>query len=123
MARTLFTGFVFAILVWANCGAIMGIGPRFLSMNTTLIIHAIGGPLGAAIAALIYFRFFGDLAPLNLAALFVGTALILDALVVSPFFVGNYGMFASPLGLWIPMALIFGVTWMTGFLMTERSTT
>lgn len=119
-ARTFFIAAALAVVVWANCGAIMGIGPQFLSMETTLIVHAIGGPLGAAVAAWIYYRFFGDLAPLSLATVFVGLALVLDALVVSPFFLGNYGMFASPFGLWFPMALIFAATWLTGTLMSER---
>ena len=120
MIQKFFVAFVFAVLVWANCGAIMGVGPQFMSMETTLIVHAIGGPLGAIIATMIYYRFFGDLAPLTLASIFVGTALALDALVVSPFFVGDYGMFASPFGLWIPMALIFGVTWLAGAWLARR---
>lgn len=120
MAKELSIAFAFAVAVWANCGAIMGIGPLFLSMETTLVVHAIGGPLGAAIATLFYYRFFGELAPLNLAALFVATALFLDAALVSPVFVGDYGMFASTVGLWIPMALIFGVTWATGSLLARR---
>ena len=41
---------ILAVLVWANCGAIMGIGPLFVSMETTMVVHAIGGPLGAAVA-------------------------------------------------------------------------
>ena len=114
MTKDILAALGFAVLVWANCGAIMGIGPLFLSMDTTLIVHAIGGPLGAVIATLIYYRSFGDLAPVALAALFVGTALVLDAGLVAPVFVGNYSMFASPFGLWIPMALIFGATWLTG---------
>ena len=121
MKQKLSTAFLFAVVVWANCGAIMGIGPQFMSMETTLVVHAIGGPLGAAVATAIYYRFFGDLAPVTLAALFVGSALVLDALLVSPFFVGNYSMFTSPLGLWIPMALIFGATWLTGMWSAPRT--
>jgi uncharacterized membrane protein YdfJ with MMPL/SSD domain len=119
-AKVLFIALAFGVVVWANCGAIMGIGPQFLSMGTTLVVHAIGGPLGAAVAAWIYYRVFGDLAPLGLAAVFVGLALVLDGFVVSPFFVGSYGMFGSPFGLWIPMALIFAATWLTGTLMAKR---
>lgn len=110
----------FAVAVWAFCGAIMGIGPQIMSMETTLVVHAIGGPLGAAIAALIYFRFFGDVTPLALATAFVGVALTLDFFVVSPLFVGNYGMFASAIGLWIPMALIFATTWLTGSFVAQH---
>lgn len=111
---------VFSVVVWAFCGAIMGIGPRFISMDATLVVHAIGGPLGAAIASYFYFRFFGTYGPLTLAAAFVATALLLDFFAVSPIFVGNYSMFSSILGLWIPMALIYAATWMTGFYTSRR---
>lgn len=114
MTKKLLIALPFALAVWANCGAIMGIGPQFMSLDATMIVHAVGGPLGAAVATLIYYRSFGDLAPLSLATIFAGTALILDALIVAPLFVGNFDMFASPLGLWVPMVLIFGLTWLTG---------
>ena len=104
----------FAVAVWAFCGAIMGIGPLVMSLDATLIVHAVGGPLGAAVAAWVYRRSFGSVGPLALAAIFVGVALALDFLAVAPLFVGNYGMFASPLGLWIPMALIFIANWLSG---------
>ncbi|MBR9653491.1 hypothetical protein [Thalassovita aquimarina] len=104
----------FAVAVWAFCGAIMGIGPLFMSMDSTLIVHAIGGPLGAAVAAALYHRFFAGVSPIALAAAYVGTALALDFFLVAPVFVGNYDMFASPLGLWIPMALIFLAAWGAG---------
>lgn len=107
---------LFAVAVWAFCGAIMGVGPQFMSMQTTLIVHAIGGPLGAAVAAWIYFRLVAGVPPLVLAATFVATALALDFFLVAPVFVGNYSMFSSPLGLWIPMALIFAASWLAGAL-------
>ena len=122
MAREFSVAPGFDVLVWAICGAIMGIGPLFLSMETTLLVHAAGGPLGAVAATMVYYRFFGDMAPVGLAAVFLGTALVLDALVVSPLFVGDYGMFASPLGLWIPMALIFSATWLTGTMLLRKKT-
>lgn len=97
----------FAVAVWAFCGAIMGIGPQFMTMNTTLVVHAIGGPLGAAVAAWIYTRMFGFTGPVATAITFVATALILDFFLVSMVFMGNFGMFSSVAGVWLPMTLIF----------------
>jgi len=111
----------FAVAVWAFCGAIMAIGLQVMSMDATLAVHAIGGPLGAAVAAWIHQRKFGGMESLTLAAIFIGVALFLDAAVVSPLFVGNYGMFASPLGLWIPMTLIFIAAWVSGTIASRRA--
>ncbi len=97
----------FAVAVWAFCGAIMGIGPLFMPMNTTLVVHAIGGPLGAAVAAWIYTRMFGFTGPVVTAAAFVGTALFLDFFLVSMIIMRSFEMFSSFVGLWLPMALIF----------------
>ncbi len=38
----------------------------------------------------------------------------MDALVVAPFFEKSYAIFASPLGMWLPLLSIFAATWLTG---------
>ena len=38
----------FSVAVWAFCGALVGIGRQYMSMDATLIVHAIGAPIGAA---------------------------------------------------------------------------
>jgi hypothetical protein len=35
-----------ALVGWAYCGGIIGVGRQFLSIHTTLIVHAIGAPVG-----------------------------------------------------------------------------
>lgn len=112
--------FGFAVAVWAFCGAIMGVGPLFMSMNATLTIHAIGGPLGAAVAAWIYARHFGYTGPVPTAATFVAVALFLDFFLVSIVFMGSFEMFASVAGLWLPMALIFAAASAAGYLAGQR---
>ena len=42
-----------AFVGWALCAAIMGIGPLFLSMDATLIAHAIGAPIKDSTSALL----------------------------------------------------------------------
>jgi len=104
----------FACAVWAFCGALMGIGRQLMSMDATLVVHAIGAPIGAASFAWIYFNAFGSTSPLVTAAIFVGTALVLDVFIVALLIERSFAMFASPLGVWIPLALIFASTWVTG---------
>lgn len=38
----------FATIGWAYCGALIGVGRLFLPMHTTLIVHALGAPVGFA---------------------------------------------------------------------------
>ncbi len=44
------------LLGWALCGAIMFIGMSVMSIETTLIVHAIGAPLIFSLISLFYFK-------------------------------------------------------------------
>ena len=46
----------FGVAVWTFCGALVVVGRQFMSIDMTLIVHAVGAPIGAAIAAWFYFR-------------------------------------------------------------------
>ncbi|WP_212524530.1 hypothetical protein [Actibacterium sp. MT2.3-13A] len=104
----------FAVAVWAFCGAIMGLGRAVTTLETTLLLHAIGAPLAAAVAAWGFQRLRGGVAPVSVAAAFVATALFLDAFLVAPVFEGSFEMFRSVIGLWLPQALIFLAAWGAG---------
>ena len=106
----------FAFAVWAFCGALVGVGRQFLSMDATLIVHAIGAPVGAAFFSWTYFRNFGFTNPLETAAIFVAASLALDFFVVALLIEKSFDMFRSVLGVWIPQALIFTATYLTGLL-------
>lgn len=112
--RELLTVLTFAIIGWAFCGAIMGIGPLFLSMDATLIVHAIGGPLGFALLAFIYHRRFAYTGPLATALIFIGVVIGLDLFLVAPVFVRSFAMFASFAGTWLPFMLIFVASLVVG---------
>ena len=105
---------LFALVGWAICGTIMAIGPLFLSMQTTLIVHAVGATLAFAALSAVYFRRFAFTSPLPTALIFLAIVVGLDVFLVAPVFVGDFGMFASPIGTWIPFALIFAATLLTG---------
>ena len=49
---------VHAFVGWALCGAIMFIGMEVMSMQTTLIAHAIGAPIIFGVVSWIYFSKF-----------------------------------------------------------------
>ena len=92
---------------WAVCGAIIGIGRSVTTMQATLSIHAIAVPIIFGLLALSYFRFFNYTAPLPTAAIFLTVPFLLDLCVIAPFVEKSLAMFASVLGTWLPLSLIF----------------
>ena len=106
----------FAVAVWMFCGALVGIGRQYMSMNATLIAHAVGAPIGALILSWLYFRNYAFTGPFVTATVFVATALTLDFLVVALLIEESFDMFRSVLGLWLPQTLIFVTTFATGLL-------
>ncbi|WP_137700213.1 hypothetical protein [Marimonas lutisalis] len=81
-----------------------------MSMDATLVFHAIGAPVGAAIAAWFYHRWFAQFGAVATALTFLGVAVFLDVFVVAMFIEKSFEMFTSPIGTWVPLALIFIVT-------------
>lgn len=112
--KKVFTILAHAFVGWALCGATMGIGMATLSMENALIVHAIGAPVFFTIISLIYFNKFNYTSPLHTALVFVGFVITVDFFVVALLINRSLDMFASPLGTWIPFALIFASTYLTG---------
>lgn len=112
--RKLVTILVHAFVGWALCAATMGIGMATMSLQNALIIHAIGAPIFFAGVSLIYFKKFNYTTPLQTAILFVGFVIAADFFVVALLINRSLEMFASLLGTWIPFALIFTSTYVTG---------
>lgn len=103
-----------ATVGWAFCGAIIGIGRHLFSIETTLVIHAIGAPLGFALISFFYFRAFGFTSPLWTAILFLAIVVGFDLFLVAPVFERSFAMFTSVVGTWLPFALIFLSIYVTG---------
>lgn len=110
---------VHAFIGWALCGATIGIGRATTTMETTLIIHAIAAPIIFSIITTIYYKYFDYTLPLATAITFVAFVIVMDAGLVAPVFEKSYEMFKSLLGTWIPFALIFASTYLTGILITK----
>jgi hypothetical protein len=111
---------VHAFIGWALCAATMGIGMATTSLQNALILHAIGAPIFFAIVSLVYFKRFSYTTPLQTALIFVALVIAVDFFVVALLINRSLDMFAGLLGTWIPFALIFASTYLTG-LFLERS--
>lgn len=109
-----------ALVIWVLCGATMMIGPLFMSMERTLVVHGIGAPLFAAVVSAFYYRKWSLTTPAQTAAIVTGVIVALDALLVAPIFNQSYEMFSSVLGTWLPFVLIFGATYATGRTLRRR---
>lgn len=110
----------FAFVGWAYCGALIAVGRQFFSMDTTLIIHAIGAPVGFAVVSWIYHRYFGFTRPIQTAWMFLAVVVALDIFPVAIVFEGSFAMFRSFMGTWLPWLLIVASTWTVGVLTTTR---
>jgi hypothetical protein len=113
---------IHAFIGWALCAATMGIGMAVTSIQTALIVHAIGAPIFFAGVSFNYFKKHGFTSPLQTALIFVGVVIVVDFFVVAMLINKSFDMFTDPLGTWIPFALIFASTYLTGTVITKNST-
>ncbi len=119
-SRKVITILAHAFVGWALCAATMGIGMAVTTLQNALMVHAIGAPIFFAAVSWIYFRNFNYTNPLRTASLFVSFVIVVDFLVVALLINQSLEMFASMLGTWIPFALIFISTYLTGLLMVKN---
>ncbi|UCD41050.1 MAG: hypothetical protein JSV69_10710 [Chloroflexota bacterium] len=110
-----------AFVGWAFCTASMMIGMATMSIESALIVHAVAAPIIFTIVSLVYFNKFNYTSPLSTALIFVSFVILVDFFLIALIINRSLEMFASPLGTWIPFALIFASTYITGTL-TIRST-
>lgn len=113
---------LFGLVGWALCGAIVFIGMEIASMDTTLTVHAIGAPVIFTTLSWIYFTRFGYTKPLTTAAVFLGIVIFMDVFLVALIINRSMEMFESLIGTWIPWALIFISTFLTGWFVEARPT-
>ncbi|HEX2498030.1 MAG TPA: hypothetical protein VHO00_04470 [Actinomycetes bacterium] len=110
-----------AAVGWALCFATIGIGMAVTTDRNALIVHAIAAPVYFGGVSISYFTRFGHTSPLQTAFAFTGFVVVTDLLLVALVVLGSLEMFASPLGTWIPFGLIFGSTWLTGWLVFRQT--
>ena len=105
---------LFALIGWVVCGGIVMGGRLIMSMQATLIAHAIGAPMVFGILAFIYHRLVPGTSPFGLAVMFLGFVVFMDIFVVALLVEKSFEMFLSPLGTWIPLILNFLSIWAVG---------
>ena len=108
------------LLGWALCGAIMFIGMSIMSLETTLIVHAIGAPVIFSLISLLYFKKFRYTSPLQTAIAFLLVVMLVDFFLVALVINKSIEMFQDPLGTWIPFTLIFLSTYLTGSIVQSK---
>jgi hypothetical protein len=121
--RKVITVLVHAFIAWMLCAATIGIGRATTSAEYTFVIHAILAPIIAVLVSQYYFKRYHYTSPLQTALIFVFVPMALDFFIVSLLILRSLDMFisvGSVLGTWIPLALIFTSTYMTGILVTKR---
>ncbi len=118
--KKLVTIVVYALIGWALCFATMGIGQALFPLPTALTIHAIAAPIFFVLLSMSYFKRFHYTTPLQTALLFVGIVIALDFFVVALLILRSLEMFTSILGAWLPFALIFASTYITGLYITRK---
>jgi hypothetical protein len=113
----------FAVAGWAICGAIMGIGRALTTLDNTLIIHAIATPIVFGLLSWVYLTRFGYTLPLQTALIFIGVVIGLDVFLVAPLLEKSFEMFTSLFGTWLPFALIYLSTYLTGLVCAKQRRT
>lgn len=111
---------VHAAVGWALCGATMGLGLAYGTETVALWVHGVAAPVFFAAVSWVYFRYFAYTPPAATAVLFLAVILVLDVVVVSLLIRHTFDMFESVPGTWLPLALIFAATWLTGSRMAPR---
>lgn len=111
---------VFGIVGWALCGSIVFVGREVTSVDNALIVHAVGAPLIFGALSWTYFARFNHTGPLVTAVTFTGIVVGMDVFLVALLIERSFEMFGSVLGTWLPWALIFTSTWLTGRYLTAR---
>jgi len=109
-----------AFIGWVLCAATIYIGKSVTSMQTTLIIHAIAAPIYFAILSWVYFTRFNYTRPLTTALIFLGFIITGDFFVFALIINRSLEMFTSLIGTWIPFALIFASTYLTGLFIRRQ---
>ncbi|MFW9846564.1 MAG: hypothetical protein ACFFD6_07445 [Candidatus Thorarchaeota archaeon] len=111
---------VHAIVIYFVCFAVMGIAMATMDIDTALLVHAAAAPFVSAIFSYIYYKKFNYTSPIVTAAVVVATVIFLDFFLTATIILSDYSMFYSPIGTWIPFALIFTAAYVVGFYLNRN---
>ena len=103
---------------WAACGALMMTLLSVVSTGAALVLHAIAAPIIFIGIGWHYFTPVSTRPPVAVALAFTSIVAAMDLVVVAGWVENSLAMFRSLLGVWLPFALIFAATCLTGWLMS-----
>jgi hypothetical protein len=107
-----------AFIGWATCAAAMAAAIAGTNLRTALFLHGIVAPFLFVWISSSYFARPTAFPPLRAAAVMVGIVALLDLIVVACFVEHSLKMFASIIGTWLPLLLVFLAVWATGLAST-----
>jgi hypothetical protein len=105
------------LALWGACGAVIAIGRRLWTLDTTLRVHLFAAPLISFVVSTIHYMLAPEFDVLLRATVLTGLVVLLDAMVVAPVFEHSYAMFRSAIGTWLPFAAIFVASLAAGLLL------
>ncbi len=107
-----------ALVGWALCGAVMGVGQALLPKMIAMIIHLIATPVVIGVISANYYKRFNFTTPLMTAFIFTIFIILMDFFVVALLIMKKMEMFTSGfyslIGTWLPFCLIFFTTYFVG---------
>jgi len=101
----------------------MGIGKALWGLDTALIVHAVAAPIFFFGVSKHYFTRYPHADPMPTALAFVTFVVLVDFFLVGLAINQSLEMFTSLIGTWLPFALIFTSTWLTGRRTTRTKVT
>lgn len=102
---------------WAMCAIVMATLLTVTSAGVAIAVHAFVVPIVFAVVAARYFGARGSREPLATALVFSGVVAALDLVIAAALVQRSFAMFGSVGGFWLPLALIFVVTFAVGSVM------
>ena len=91
---------------WAVCGLTVAVGRQFVSLNATLLTHAVAATTAFGLLTWHHVKRHPQASRAVTSIIMLLVPACLDALVVAPFFEHSDAMVGSTLGTWIPFASI-----------------
>jgi menaquinone-dependent protoporphyrinogen oxidase len=106
------------VVGWSVCAGIMFGLLQVMNSTGAVIVHDIAVPIVFGAVAWHYFGRRGARSPLVAATTFALLTVALDSAIVAGLVQQSFAIYASLVGFWLPVALIFLVTWAVGGLMS-----
>lgn len=97
----------YGVIAWSLCTLAMTGFMAVTSLGVALWLHALAAPLIFGGVGWMHAQRRGDMPAVWAAGVFVGVTLALDVIVVAVLAGRGFAMFASVLGVWLPLALGF----------------